>query len=145
MALVGVGGPTAGYRANVTVVDNDGDGQVTLTFDTGAAGGGDAFSVGSDDTFRVEDATSLEEPGLGETELSLSVSVGGLTRGTAALVVREPVDRTTATPTATATPTPSDETPAGETPSATPTSSPGFGPVVAAGALAAAALLARRR
>jgi len=140
-AALAVTSSNPSFSANLTLTDADGDGAVTVRVDTAAVGGDGAFAAGEGDELTVDDATSFEEPGVGATELSLTATAGDAT-ATRTVLVREPVDRSTVT--ATPTPTPG-ETPAGETPSATPTTSPGLGPLVGVAALAAAALLARRR
>jgi PGF-CTERM protein len=144
-ATLTVGSQSQAFLGNLTLTDADGDGDVVVSVDVGALGGGDAFAAGEGDELTVDDATSSDDPGVGETTLALSASVGdGADTAASNIIVREPIDRS-ATDTPEPTATPEEDTPSEDTPSATPTSSPGLGPLAAVAALAAVALLARRR
>lgn len=60
-ATVSIGGPESGYEINGTVRDGDGDGRVTLLFDTGAAGhnGATLSTAGEADSVTVEPGSEV--------------------------------------------------------------------------------------
>lgn len=150
-ARIGIGDRTTQYRLNATVTDADGDGNVTLLFDTSAAGvEGSPLSVaGEGDQVEVLNETTFEEPVTFAT-LPTTASVEGIETGSASILIREPLNRNeTATPTPTPTPTETPGMTPTETPDGTPADgangedTPGFGVLAAVVALLAAVALRR--
>ena len=151
-ASVRVGDETTPYDANLTLVDGDGDGNVTMVFDPSASPE-EMFTVAGDaDELTVENRTGFEDADL--VNVPMSAMVQGVETGVTTVLVRaEDPETLTPTPTQTPTPTPTPE----ETPTETPGNggdggdggngegTPGFGPVVAIVALVIAALAAVRR
>ncbi len=149
-ATVRFGDETTAYDANVTVVDGDGDANVTLVFDPAASGEG-MFSAAADgDEVTVESQEGFEDANL--VNVPITAMVEGVETAAATVLIRAE-DPATLTPTPTATPTPT-PTP-DETPTATSTpgnggdgngeNTPGFGLVAALVAIVIAALVAVRR
>lgn len=72
-ANLSVSAADGSYEANATVVDEDGDGQVTVRWNTYLAGHGGALAVGGDDELTVRSESSVEgRIPVGEYELSVS-------------------------------------------------------------------------
>lgn len=89
-ASLSVGGTDAAYHASVTLVDGDGDANVTVVFDTAAAGSGrpnETFRAAADaDRVAVGSETSLDGP-LPRDTYDLTVRDGACARADASLVV----------------------------------------------------------
>ncbi|WP_433633911.1 PGF-CTERM sorting domain-containing protein [Halomicrococcus sp. NG-SE-24] len=148
-AHVLIGGGTAKYRVNTSVVDENGDGQISLVFDTSKASDpSSAMSAKGDDSVRVLSSTSTDsfEPRMYGIDVRLYNGSAWLSQVKGGLNVQGETTTTTTTTDSSSddgTTTTSDTT----THSGTTTDSggqPGFGAGVAAVALAAVALLARR-
>lgn len=157
-ATVRIGGEQVNYYLDVWVVDRDGDGAVTLQFDTATAGT-DAPSVQTNDSesfavVRSEFSPSDGVPPLAVGSYPLSLYLGNSTADDSELAVgtmtlREPDPETTETSgeaaETTTGPAETTEKPMRSTTTSGTGDVPGFGPVLALVALAAAALLAGRR
>jgi hypothetical protein len=127
-----VGSSAAGYRANVTVVDADGDGSATVGIDTGAANESAPrghFTVSAGD--RLESpAVSAAEPSLAPDDYDLTLVRGETVVNIGTLVVRDAPETTGVGTTAG---------------SGTETEMPGFAPAVAGVGIGVAAALFVRR
>ncbi|MFC6862312.1 BGTF surface domain-containing protein [Halomicroarcula sp. GCM10025817] len=107
-ATVSIGGPESGYEINGTVRDGDGDGRVTLLFDTAAAGhdGTTLSTAGTADNVTVEPGSEVAldtRLDAGDYDLSLArgTDIGADVDDIGTLVVQPSGDE--ATPTATQT------------------------------------------
>jgi PGF-CTERM protein len=159
-ARVTVGSEATNFVAHATVVDADGDGTVTLAFDTGAAGTTDAapyLRVSDGDELRdATQETDRRASPLAPAEYDLRLGPAGDPVDVGTLVVESASTSEPTTPEATdddaattdgATTTGAPVTPPPEpttTPGDTQTSSPGFGALAAVTALLAVAGLAAR-
>ncbi|MFC7020136.1 MULTISPECIES: BGTF surface domain-containing protein [Haloarcula] len=107
-ATVSIGGPESGYEINGTVRDGDGDGRVTLVFDTAAAGhdGTTLSTAGTADTVTVEPGSEVAldtrlEAGDYDLSLARGTAIGADVDDIGTLVVQPSDDE--ASPTATQT------------------------------------------
>ncbi|WP_255150011.1 BGTF surface domain-containing protein [Halorarius halobius] len=93
-ATLSVGGPNGSYRFDAVLVDRDGDGEVTVLFDTGAAGNLSRAlgAAGPSDEVRISGTPSLPPNGslLDAGEYPLTVFQGANAGGTPALLVVYP-------------------------------------------------------
>ncbi|WP_049971554.1 DUF7827 domain-containing protein [Haladaptatus cibarius] len=151
---VQLGGGQADYKLNATVTDGNGDGQVTLLFDTSAAGSGDgsALTTQSDaDNLSIENETEMDslEPGMygitvysGTDENVSQIAYGGVNvQGDETTETTDDGMTTEEGNSSNGTTTTED----GTTESTESDGQPGFGIGLALTALAGVALLARRR
>lgn len=150
-ATLVVGDAGTEFNATVTVQDGNGDGRVTVRFDTAAAGPAERFAVADDaDGVSVDRSNGTSEQ-LPSEDYGLELLVEGDSVDNATLLLRDPINRNATpspspTPTATASPTGDGDGMGSPSPTATPTTTPGFGPLVGAlAAVGAALILARRR
>lgn len=145
-AHVLIGGGSAKYRVNTSVVDENGDGQISLVFDTSKASDpSSAMSAKGDDSVSVLSSTSTDsfKPRMYGIDVRLYNGSAWLSQVKGGLNVQGETTTTTDDGSSDDDTTTSDTT----THSGTTTDSggqPGFGAGVAAVALAAVALLARR-
>ncbi|WP_267641520.1 DUF7827 domain-containing protein [Haloarchaeobius amylolyticus] len=152
-ATVTLGSEDAGYQMNVTVHDNDTDGQVQLTIYTqrlGIRAPAKSVAVAGNDTIVSAGGDTLGaaiDPG----SYGLSLAVNGTETDTATLQVDEPATTTqpptttTQPPTTTAPPTTTTTAGGGGDGDGDEGGIPGFGIGVAVVALASVALLAHRQ
>lgn len=156
-ATVKIGGKVVNYALVASVTDVDGDGRVVLAFDTETAGtDATSISVTGDDEVSLESETELEHPPLVVGNYPLSLYSGTTIdqeneTDAATMTLIEPKATTTrpttleTTGTSETTEKPMQSTTETETTTSSGSGVPGFGPVIALVALAAAALLAARR